>query len=74
MTNSITARIRARFAILVRLDNYLVQEVVDKNDQLLPITSGSTHVTPPTTAPVTTPASSAATTTTLTAGAVHYPW
>jgi hypothetical protein len=48
---------------LVRLDGNLVQEVADRNDQLLSITAGT--VTPP-------PAGTVATSTRLTAGPVHY--
>jgi hypothetical protein len=55
---------------LVRLNGYLVQEVANKNDQLLSI-SASTSGTP--TSPVN-PTSPVATTTTLTAGPVNHPW
>lgn len=48
---------------LVRLNGYLIQEVADRNDQLLSI--NTTTTTPP-------PAGTVATTTTLTAGPVHY--
>lgn len=50
---------------LVRMDGYLVQEVAGKNDQLLPIQSGSGGT-------VTQPSSPSVTTTTMTASAVDY--
>lgn len=50
---------------LVRLDGYLIQEVANKNDQLL-------VVSPPVSPPPPPPASSSSTTTTLTAGPVRY--
>jgi hypothetical protein len=49
---------------LVRLDNYLVQEVADQNDQLLSIAASPT--------PPSTPSPVFATTTTLTAGSVRH--
>jgi hypothetical protein len=69
---------------LVRLDGYLVQEVANQNDQLLPVTGTSTTPTPPAPTPPTptppnnptppsTPTTTVATTTTLTASPVtHY--
>ncbi len=62
----------------VRLDGYLVQEMADKNDQLLainvppPVTPPVTPPTTPPTTPPSTPAGQVATTTTLTAGPVHH--
>ncbi len=55
---------------LVRLDGYLVQEVGDKNDQLLSISPPASPTPPPVTPPTTPPATNTATTTTLTAGAL----
>lgn len=52
----------------VRLDGYLVQEVADKNDNLLSIFVSSQ---PPSTPP---PSTTVSTTTTLSAGPVHYSW
>jgi hypothetical protein len=71
-------------AAQVRLDGYLVQEVADKNDQLLPIFTSPPPVSPPPVSPppvspppvspppVTPPTTTTTTTTTLTAGPVRY--
>jgi Bacterial Ig-like domain (group 3) len=67
---------------LVRLNNYLVQEVADRNDQLLSITVSPPTMPPPTTPPtspptsppVTPPTTGVKTTTTITAGPVAYHW
>lgn len=60
---------------LVRLDGYLVQEVVDKNDRLLAIDPSSSGAPAPSTPPTTPapPSTAVNTTTTITAGPVHYP-
>ncbi len=54
-------------AALVRLDGYLVQEVADRNDQLL-------SVSPPVVPPPPPSPGTGATTTTITASPVHYSW
>jgi hypothetical protein len=53
----------------VRLDGYLVQEVADRNDQLLAVAASQ----PPTTQPPQ-PTGSIATSSTLSASPVHYHW